>query len=70
MVGVDNDTAVKAFDIGVRTWSKDGVITDSGMEFDFAVLRSQGVAGSQLSLEKVFDGSILKEATAEIDSKR
>lgn len=69
-LALDDDTAVKAFDIGLRTWSKDGMITESALEFDFAVLRSQGAAAAKLSLDNVFDGSILKEAAAEIESKR
>src|SRR3990172_2756600 len=67
-LALDDDTAVKAYDIGLRTWSKDGMITESALEFDFAVLRNQGTPPGKLSLGNVFDGSILKEATAEIES--
>ena len=69
-LALDKETAVKAFDIGLKTWSKDGMIAESALDFDFAVLRSQGVAAGKLSLDGVFDGSILKEAAAEIGSKR
>ena len=69
-LALDDDTAVKAYDIGLRTWSKDGMITESALEFDFAVLRSQGATASKLSLGNVFDGSMLKEAAAEIESNR
>ncbi len=69
-LALDEDTAAKAYEIGLKTWSKDGMVTESALDFDFSVLRSQGVAPGKLSLGGVFDASLLKEAAAEIESKR
>ncbi len=66
---MDDDTARKAYEVGLRTWSEDGIATELGLKFDIEIVKKSTGKKEDIPIDKLIDYKILKEALKELRFK-